>query len=637
MTMAYNAGFSIPVDRLPTIRVMRWLGGRHGDRLARTASTAEVIRMRWTRTIIPTLRKPPEGAEAASHVLLLRSGTIAAVTGGSYAYLPLGLRVVRKVQEVVRGALEAAGAFEVAMPVLTPPSLWEQSDRGEQFGDELIEIIVRRQNRRARVVLAPEHAGVAADLVSRFVASYRQLPIRLYQFQVKFRNEKRPRFGLLRANEFLTLDAYSFDASPEALDQSYEAIRAAVGRVLDRLGLEYWVAATGNGLESLDAGGELLVPAERGEHLVAHCPDCGYTADLDRAQIGPLGTDPPDVPVESLRQVDTPDATTIEQVSNMLGCKPREMIKTLIYLGDGKPIAVLIRGDHEASEAKVCRALGARRLELAPPEVIERVTGAPVGFAGPVGLKQSIPVWADRSIRGMRNAVTGANRADAHFVGVNLDRDFRAREFADLRVALDGDPCPRCSSKLTIRRAIEVGRVAKLGTAYCEALGARFDDEHEQQHPIQMGACQLGIDRLIAAVVETSHDARGIVWPASMAPYEVLVMPLNVTDPETLAAAERIYDELAALGIDVLFDDRDQRAGVKFYDADLVGVPLRVVLGPRRVKQGELEIKWRWKDEPEVIKLEGAALQIAKLTEQERETGAGFRTWQTSLREGNAQ
>jgi prolyl-tRNA synthetase len=592
--------------------------------------------MRWTRTLIPTLRKAPEGAEAASHVLLLRSGAIAPVTSGSYAYLPLGLCVLRKAQEVVRREVEAAGAFEVSLPVLTPASLWEQSDRGERFGGELIEIMLRRQSRKARVVLAPGHEEVAADLVSRFVSSYRQLPIRLFQFQVKFRNEERPRFGLLRTNEFVTVDAHSFDASAEALERSHEAIRAAFGRVLDRLGLEYWIAEEETGPLSLDAGGELLVPSQRGEHLAAHCADCGYTTGLERAEIGPLGTDPPDVSLESLRQVDTPDATTIDEVSDMLGCKPREMIKTLIYLADGKPIAVLVRGDHESSEAKVCRALGVSKLELAPPEVIERVTGAPVGFAGPVGLKENIPIWADRGVRQMRNAVTGANRADAHFTGVNLDRDFRAHEFADLRVALDGDPCPRCSSKLTIHRTIEVGRVAKLGSAYCEALGARFDDEREQQHPIQMGSYQLGIDRLIAAVVETSHDERGIVWPLSLAPHEVLVMPLNVSDPQTLGAAERLYDELAALGIEVLFDDRDQRAGVKFYDADLVGVPLRVVLGPRRVKEGKLEIKWRWKAEPEVIELDGAARHVAGLIGQERETGARFKSWQTSPQEGNA-
>ncbi len=592
--------------------------------------------MRWTRTLIPTLRKAPEGAEAASHVFLLRSGAVAPVTSGSYAYLPLGLRVVRRAQEVVRREIEAAGAVEVAMPALTPASLWEQSGRGEDFGDELIEIMLRRQNRKTRVALAPGHEEVAADLVSRFVSSYRQLPITLYQFQAKFRNEERPRFGLLRTNEFVTVDAYSFDRSPEGLDKSHEAIRAAFGRVLDRLGLEYLAAEAEIGPVSLDAGGELLVPAQRGEHLVAHCPDCGYAAGLERAEIGPLGTDPPDVPMEPLRQVDTPNATTIEQVSNMLRCKPTEMIKTLIYTADGKPIAVLVRGDHEASEAKVCRAIGARKVELAPPEVIEGVTGAPVGFAGPVGLKESLPIWADRSVQGMRNAVTGANRADAHLTGVNLNRDFEVHEFADLRIALDGDPCPRCSSRLTIRRAIEVGRLAKLGAKYAEALGARFDDEHEQQHPIQMGSYQLGIDRLIAAVAETSHDERGIVWPVSLAPYEVLVMPLNVTEPETRTAAEQLYDDLAAMGIDVLLDDRDQRAGVKFYDADLVGVPLRVVLGPRRVKEGKLEIKWRWHAQPEVIELEGAARQIAELIGQERETGARFKTWQTSPQEGNA-
>ena len=591
--------------------------------------------MRWTRTLIPTLRKAPEGAEAPSHVLMLRSGMVAQVTSGAYAYLPLGLRVLANAERLVRQEMDAAGAAEMAMPALTPVSLWERTGRAQDFSDELLHVVVRRQGRKARLALAPAHEEVVTELIARHVTSYRQLPITLYQFQTKFRGEARPRLGVLRTDEFLTSDAYSFDVTAAALDTTYETMQAAYRRILDRSGLEYLIAEAETGPAGGDESHELVVLAPNGEHLVAHCSDCGYTAGADRAEVGPLGADPPEAAPEPIHEVDTPGATTIAEVSTMLGCRPREMIKTLIYTAEGRPIAVLIRGDHEANENKIRRVLDATNLELAPPDVIERVTGAPVGFAGPVGLEQDIPIWADRSVRAMRSAVTGANRADAHLTGVNPDRDFPNPRFADLRAVIDGDPCPRCSSTLAIQSAIEVGHLFKLGTRYSEALGARFADEHEQLVPVVMGSYQLGVNRLVAAVAETSHDARGIVWPVALSPYEVLVVPLDVTESDTLAAAERLYDDLAAAGVDVLLDDRDQRAGVKFNDADLVGVPLRVVLGPRRVKEGKLEIKWRWEAEPDVIEIEGAARHVAELIRQERETGARFATWKTSIKEAD--
>jgi prolyl-tRNA synthetase len=597
---------------------------------------ATPIAMRWTGTLIPTLRKPPEGAEAPSHVLMLRAGLVAQVTGGAFAFLPLGLRVLRKAEGLVRREMDALGAVEWAMPASTPVSLWQRSGRTEDFGDELIQAILPRQGRKVRLALAPAHEEVVADLVARHVASYRQLPITLYQVQTKFRAEARPRFGLLRTDEFLTSDAYSFHRACEELEGTYEAILAAYRRILDRAGLDYLVAEAESGPVGGHESHELVVPAPTGEQLIAHCPACGYTASRERAEIGPLGGEPSEVSPEPIHQVDTPGATTIEQVSALLGCRPQEMIKTLIYTTAERPIAVLIRGDHEANEAKIRRATGAARLELAPPDVIQRVTGAPVGFAGPVGLQEEIPMWADRGVQGMPTAVTGANRADAHLTGVRPARDFPAVRFADLRLVCDGDPCPRCSSVLGLRRAIEVGHLFKPGTRYSEALGARFADEHEQLRPIVMGSYQLGIHRLVAAVVEIRHDARGIVWPVVLAPYEVLLMPLDVTQTDTLATAEHLYDDLARAGIEVLLDDRDQRAGVKFHDADLVGVPLRVVLGPRRVKEGKLEIKWRWEAEPEVIEIEGAAGHVAELLRQERETGARFRAWQTSTNEGDA-
>jgi len=329
--------------------------------------------------------------------------------------------------------------------------------------------------------------------------------------------------------------------------------------------------------------------------------------------------------MKDVAKVDTPGATTIDQVSGMLKCRPAKMIKTLIYSADEKPIAVLIRGDHDANEGKIRRVVGAEKLELADPDVIQRVTGAPVGFAGPVGMAEEIPIWADRDIRPMRNAITGANAADTHLVGVNPDRDFEAREFADLRNAGDGDACPRCSSKLALRHAIEVGHVFKLGTKYSKALGARFLDDNEQQHDIIMGCYGIGINRIMAGLVEISHDGNGIIWPMSLAPYEVLIVPLKVTDEETMKVANGLVEGLTAAGVEVLMDDRDHRAGVKFKDADLIGVPLRIVIGPKGLKDSKVEVKWRWDNESELIDLDTATSKIAELVVDERQDNARFK------------
>jgi prolyl-tRNA synthetase len=368
-----------------------------------------------------------------------------------------------------------------------------------------------------------------------------------------------------------------------------------------------------------------MIPAENGEDSIVHCAECGYAANLEKAEIGALDAVPPDVALQEVARVDTPGAATIDQVSGMLKCRPAEMIKTLIYSADGKPIAVLIRGDHGANEGKIRRAVGAEKLELADPDVIQRVTGAPVGFAGPIGMAEKIPLWADRDIRPMRNAVTGANAADTHLTGVNPDRDFEVREFADLRNAGDGDPCPRCSAKLALRHAIEVGHVFKLGTKYSKALGARFLDDNEQQHDIIMGCYGIGINRIMAGLIEISHDDNGIIWPMSLAPYEVLIVPLKVSDEETMKVADGLIDGLSAAGVEVLMDDRDHRAGVKFKDADLIGIPLRIVIGPKGLKESKVEIKWRWEEEPELIELDSAVEKIAQMVAAERADNGRFK------------
>ncbi len=574
--------------------------------------------MLWTRTFIPTMKETPEGAEIASHVLMLRAGLVGQVMAGAYMYLPLGLRSLRKAEQIVREEMDAAGAIELAMPAMSPTVLWERTGRVEAFGDVLVTFSLPRQNRKVSVTLGPTHEEIITDMVSRQISSYRQMPITMYQITPKFRNEERPRFGVLRTSEFLMKDAYSFDATVESLGESYQKMYAAYCRIFSRCGLKYLAVEAESGPIGGDASHEFMIPAENAEDTLLHCVDCGYAANQERAEVGARDFSPPDIALETLQKVDTPGATTIEQVSDFLGCKPPQMIKTLIYTADAAPIAVLIRGDHEANEGKIRRAVDAEKLELAAAGVIERVTGAVVGFAGPVGLKEKIPIWADRDVELMANSVTGANQGDVHLTGVNLGRDFEVDHFADLRKAVDADPCPRCSSKLSLRHAIEVGHVFKLGTKYSEALGANFLDDKEQQHPIIMGCYGIGVNRIMAGLIETSHDSGGIIWPVALAPYELLLVPLNVTDQQTIDVARQLHDELSAAGIEVLLDDRDARAGVKFKDADLIGIPLRVVIGPRGLKQGKLEIKWRWDEEPEMIELDAAAEALADLIRQER-------------------
>ncbi len=392
-------------------------------------------------------------------------------------------------------------------------------------------------------------------------------------------------------------------------------------RIFDRAGLNYLAVEAESGPIGGDASHEFMVPSPNGEDRIVRCPNCNYAANLERAETGKSRrpqSPTADAALKPLTKIDTPNVGSIEQVSKLLKCKPHQMIKTLIYQADGKPVAVLVRGDHEANEGKIRRALAAKLLALAEPEVIQDVTKAPVGFAGPVGL--SIPVWADFDVLALRNAITGANEADKHYVGVNLGRDYQIPEaqVADLRNAGGDDPCPKCETKMELKQAIEVGHVFKLGTKYSDALEAKFLDDHEQQHTIIMGCYGIGVNRIIAALIETSHDENGIVWPMSLAPYEVIVTPLNVKEEAVMQAAEKLYAELQAAGVDVLLDDRDQRPGVKFKDADLIGIPLRVVVGGRSLTSGQLELKWRWQPEAQSTPLDGAAVKIAELIAEQR-------------------
>jgi len=577
--------------------------------------------VRWSKTLIPTMKEVPADAEIPSHRLMLRAGLIRQLMAGAYTYLPLGWRAVRKAEAIVREEMERAGAVELFMPAIQPIELFERTGRKDDFGNVLINFEVPRGDRKVHLALGPTHEEVITDLMAHHISSYRQLPITLFQIQTKFRNEERPRFGVLRTSEFLMKDAYSFGTNLEQLDEAYQAMYNAYCRIFARCGLEYLPVEAESGPIGGDASHEFMIPADNGEDKIVFCKASGYGANLERAETGRTS---PEIKTaddsDELTKVDTPQATSIEQVSKMLGCEPSQMIKTLIYQADEKPVAVLIRGDHEANVGKIRRALNAASVELADEDTVREVTGAPIGFAGPVGIKCDI--IADHDIPVVKDAVTGANSADAHYTGVNVGRDYQLDTTHDLRNAEAGDPCPRSGEPLELVHGIEVGHVFKLGTKYSVALGADFLDEKEQRHPIVMGCYGIGVNRIVAGLCETSHDENGLIWPLSIAPYEVLVVPLNITDEEVMQVAERYYDELSSSGIDVLMDDRKARPGFKFKDADLIGIPLRIVIGGKGLKEGQVEIKWRTDDDPTKVAVTEGVARIQEMIGQRREEEA---------------
>lgn len=548
--------------------------------------------MRWSQTFIPTMKEVPAEAEVPSHQLMLRAGLIRQLMAGAYTYLPLGYRSVRKVSEIVREEMDKAGAVELFMPALQPIEIFERTGRREAFGNVLFNFEVKRGDRKLHFALGPTHEEVITDLVARHVSSYRQLPITLYQIQTKFRNEERPRFGVLRTSEFLMKDAYSFGTSLEQLNAAYDSMYQAYCRIFERCGLTYLPVEAESGPIGGDASHEFMVPASNGEDFVVHCEACGYAANQERAETGRNFV--PRTPVENAAApvlVDTPNAGSIDQVSRLLKSSPKAFIKTLIYKADGKTVAVLLRGDHTANEGKIRRATGAASVELADEATILQVTGAPVGFAGPIGIQ--CPTFADHDIAGISSAIVGANAKDAHLTGVIPGTHFPLSQTWDLRNAEVSDPCPKCGKSLRIVHGIEVGHVFKLGTKYSVSLDAKFVDDKEQSHPIIMGCYGIGVTRVVASIVETCHDQNGIIWPLNVAPYTVHLIPLNVTDSEVMSVTDRIYNELTAAGIDVLLDDRDQRPGFKFKDADLIGLPLRITIGGKGLADGITEVKWR--------------------------------------------
>ncbi|MDR2644120.1 MAG: proline--tRNA ligase [Planctomycetaceae bacterium] len=582
--------------------------------------------MYWSNTLVPTMKEIPEGAEIPSHILMLRAGLVAQVMAGAYTYLPLGLRSLHKATEIVRAEMNFVGANELLMSAICPISLYEQTNRVEAFGNVLIKADLLRGNKKVRVVFCPTHEEEVTDLVSRFISSYRQLPIILYQIQTKFRNEERPRFGVLRTSEFLMKDAYSFHTSIESLGETYQKMYEAYCKIFNRCGLPFIAVEAESGPIGGDASHEFMTLSANGEDKVVYCEQCGYAANMEKAEIGSHSCDlaQKNVQLKEIVELDTPEVHTVEQVCKFLKVKPTKLIKTLIYVADGKPVAVLIRGDHEANEYKIKRQLEVEKLELASPELIERVTGAPVGFAGPIRMIEKIPIHADTCVMEIDNAIVGANKPDKHLVNVNTMRDFMPERIGDFRNVVSGDACPRCSAAVTVRNAIEVGHVFKLGTKYADRLNAKFLDADESQKTIIMGCYGIGINRIIAGVVESSHDDVGIIWPVNLAPFEVVICPMKITDEATMQLTEKLHDELWKCGVDCIVDDRDQRAGVKFKDADLIGFPLRIVIGEKGLVEDKIEIKWRWEKETTMIPIENAAEQIITLIKTERNTNEKF-------------
>ena len=580
--------------------------------------------MKWSQTLIPTMKEIPNGAEIPSHIFMLRAGMISQVMAGAYAYLPLGWRCLHKATKIVRDEMDKAGGVELFMTALCPQSLYEQTNRVEAFGNVLIKTVLNRGGTKTPVVFCPTHEEEITSLVSQYVSSYRQLPLLLYQIQTKFRNEERPKFGVLRTSEFLMKDAYSFHTDLETLDATYKKMYDAYCKIFTRCGVPFLPVEAESGPIGGDGSHEFMIPSENGEDDVVYCPKCKYAANVEKAEIGETEhVRPADAALKELTALDTPGAHTIEQVCAFLKAKPRKVVKTLIYLVDGAPVAVLVRGDCDVNENKLRRLLKADKVELADEATIERVTGAPVGFAGPVGLKEKIKIVADPTVKELVNVVVGANQAEKHYVNANLDRDFTVDLFGDVRNAVVGDACPRCGAPMTMQNAIEVGHVFKLGTKYTEALNGKYLDESGALQTIIMGCYGIGVSRIVAGLAETSHDEHGIIWPVALAPYEVCVCPVKASDPAAMEAAEKIAAGLEAAGVDVILDDRDERPGVKFKDADLIGFPVRVTIG-KGLANGEVEVKWRWDADSTLVKVDDVVETLAAQLKEERETAARF-------------
>ena len=567
--------------------------------------------MLYSRYFIPTIKETPSDAEVISHQLMLRAGMIRKLASGIYNYLPLGLRSIRKFENIVREEMNKADAIEMLMPSVQPAELWQESGRWAFYGKELLRFKDRKE---AEFCMGPTHEEVITDMVRREIKSYRQMPLNFYQVQTKFRDEIRPRFGLMRGREFIMKDAYSFDVDSAAADLSYEKMYNAYMRIFERCGLNFRAVEADTGSIGGSSSHEFMVLADSGEDAIVSCDACRYAANIEKAE-SPLYSVVSDATTEVLQKVSTPEMKTIADVAAFLNVTADKTIKTLVYASDSGELAMaLLRGDHELNELKLKNYLGWDEILMASEEQILACTGSPVGFLGPIGLKQEIPVIADRVVQGMTNVVMGANEVDLHYINANRGRDFEVSGFVDIRTVEAGDACPRCESgKLEMWRGIEVGHVFKLGTKYSKALNATYLDANGREQIIFMGCYGIGIGRTVAAAIEQNHDENGIIFPIPIAPFHCSVVAVNTKDAGVMAAAEEIYFCLEKLGVEVLFDDRDERPGVKFKDNDLIGIPLRIVVGSKGLAEGKVEVKVRSTGEILSLSLDEVAATIKQL------------------------
>jgi prolyl-tRNA synthetase len=553
-----------------------------------------------------TLRQAPSEADTVSHQLLVRAGMVHQVASGIYAYLPLGWRVLRNLEQIIRDELDRAGGQELLMPVLQPYELWERTGRHQAFGQSLFRLTDRRER---RLCLGPTHEEIITELVRHQVRSYRDLPLLLYQIQTKFRDEPRPRGGLLRVREFPMMDLYSFDTDEEGLDVSYQKMRRAYLNIFERCGLPTMEVEADSGAIGGKDSHEFMVVAESGEDVIIHCQQCRYAANMEKAQSAkPDGNHEP---LKDKEEIATPGMKSIEEVAGYLGIPKRQTLKAVFYTADGSLVFVAIRGDLEVNETKLKNALKCADLQLAGEDRV-RQSGLVAGSASPVGLS-GIKTVADDSVKMGTNFVAGANRPDYHLKNVNYPGDFHIDMMLDIAVAQPGQGCPKCGAALVSTRGIEAGHIFKLGTVFSEELGANFLDQKGEMKPIIMGCYGIGVGRLMAAAIEQNHDDKGIVWPVPLAPYGIYFCLLGADNAEVAATAEKLYSDLEARGLGVLLDDRQESPGVKFNDADLIGIPLRLVVSPRTLKSKSAELKWRDKEQSELVPLESIAQRIEQL------------------------
>ncbi len=562
--------------------------------------------MRYSQMLLPTLKEIPAEAETISHQLLLRAGMIRKLTSGIYDYLPLGLRVLRKVEAIVREEMNRAGAQEVLLPAVQPAELWQESGRWQIYGKELL----RFKDRHDRdYCFGPTHEEVITDLVRREVHSYRQLPLNLYQIQTKFRDEIRPRFGLIRGREFIMKDGYSFDLDETAADQTYQAMYTAYARIFSRCGLRFKSVEADSGPIGGSFSHEFMVLAETGEDVVVSCTACAYAANLEKAEIPAPAATAAESPAP-LAKVNTPNVRTVAEVADFFNIPLEKVLKTLLYETETGPVAVVLRGDHELNEVKLKNYLKVNDLTLASEAAVSRISGAGVGFAGPMNL--SVPIFADLSLQPAANLVAGANEDHFHYTNVNLNRDSNIKEFVDLRQVTPTDSCPRCGAPLEFLRGIEVGHVFKLGYKYSKAMSATYLDAQGQEQLMYMGCYGIGVSRIIAAAIEQNNDPDGIIFPTPLAPFQILLVPIAVNDVTTMETAVQLYDDLQAAGLEVLFDDRDERPGIKFKDGDLLGIPYRVVLGPKTLAKAAAEVRSRRSRAMEIIPLQSLLDELCR-------------------------